>query len=52
VTEVARLLEVSRATAYRLVQERRLGHVRISNAVKVHIEQLRAYVRGATVGPE
>jgi excisionase family DNA binding protein len=41
---VAQLLEVSRATVYRLIQERKLGHVRISNAVKVHVEQLRAYV--------
>jgi excisionase family DNA binding protein len=45
VDQVAVLLEVSRATVYRLVQDRRLGHVRISNAVKVHVEQLRAFVR-------
>src|SRR5205823_700297 len=47
VAEVGVVLDVSRATAYRLVQERRIGHVRISNAVKVHVEQLREYVRGA-----
>jgi excisionase family DNA binding protein len=50
VAEVAQLLEISRATAYRLIHERRLGHVRISNAVKVHVEQLRAYVREASIG--
>jgi excisionase family DNA binding protein len=49
VGQVASLLEVSRATAYRLIQERRLPHVRVSNTVKVHIEQLRAYVRDSIV---
>jgi excisionase family DNA binding protein len=48
VDQVAGLLEVSRATVYRLIQKRQLGHVRVSNAVKVHVEQLRAYVRQRT----
>ncbi len=49
VEEVAKLLEVGRATVYRLIQERRLEHVRIANAVKVHVEQLREYVRRSIV---
>ena len=47
--EVAELLALSRATVYRLIQERKLGHVRISNAVMVHVEQLRAYVQANVV---
>jgi excisionase family DNA binding protein len=42
-------LGVSRATVYRLIQERRLGHVRVSNAVKVLVEQLNAYVEASIV---
>jgi excisionase family DNA binding protein len=52
VREVAQLFEVSRATIYRLIQERRLSHVRISNAVKIHVEQLRAYVQASIVSSE
>jgi excisionase family DNA binding protein len=50
IDQVAQLLEISRATAYRLIHERRLQHVRISNVVKVHVEQFRAYVRSAIQG--
>jgi excisionase family DNA binding protein len=52
VGQVAELLEVSRATAYRLILEHKLPHVRVSNMVRVHVEQLRAYVGGAIVEPE
>lgn len=44
VAEVAELLDLSRATVYRLIADRRLGHVRVSNCVKVHVDQLRVYV--------
>ena len=48
VQHVAELLEVSKATVYQLIKEHRLGHVRVSNSVKVHVEHLRAYVRAQT----
>jgi excisionase family DNA binding protein len=54
VREVAGRLGVCTATVYRLVERRELGHVRVSNAIRVTLEDLVAYVqarRGPTAAP-
>src|SRR5690349_7390283 len=45
VTEVAGRLGISRATVYRICREGRLGHVRISNAIRVPELALETYLR-------
>jgi excisionase family DNA binding protein len=44
VAEVARQLRVCRATVYRLCAEGRLGHVRVSNAIRVPASALAEYL--------
>jgi excisionase family DNA binding protein len=44
VAEVARRLGVCRATVYRICAEGRLGHVRVSNAIRVPDTALALYV--------
>jgi excisionase family DNA binding protein len=55
VAEVARMLGLSRATVYKLVERGELGHHRISNAVRIprgglegFIARSRVDARGAT----
>ncbi len=49
VAEVARRLGVCRATAYRICAEGRLGHLRVSNAIRVPESALAAYVSGRSL---
>jgi excisionase family DNA binding protein len=46
VAEVARRLGVCRATAYRICRAGQLGHVRVSNAIRVPENALVAYLFG------
>jgi len=46
VRDVARVLRVSTATVYRLCDTGELPQVRVSNAIRVHPEDLEDYVRG------
>jgi excisionase family DNA binding protein len=41
VREVARVLRVSTATVYRLVEEGHIPHVRVSNAIRIPEEEIR-----------
>ena len=45
VAEVAKRLGVSRSTVYQLCERGELGHVRVSNAIRVPGMALAAYVR-------
>ncbi len=45
VAEVAQRLGVCRATVYRICAEGRLGHVRVSNAIRVPEPALAAYLQ-------
>jgi excisionase family DNA binding protein len=47
VAEVARRLGVCRATIYRICRSGRLGHVRVSNAIRVRENALAAYLLGS-----
>ncbi len=47
VAEVARHLGVCRATVYRICRERRLDHVRVSNAIRVPETALASYLQKA-----
>ena len=46
VKEAARVLRVSTATVYRLVAEGRIGHARVSNAIRIPNEELMALLHG------
>jgi excisionase family DNA binding protein len=46
VKEAARVLRVSTATVYRLVAEGRIGHARVSNAIRISEEELAALLHG------
>jgi excisionase family DNA binding protein len=40
VREAASVLRVSRATVYRLVEEARIAHARVSNAIRISVDEL------------
>ncbi len=49
VAEVAKQLGVSRSTVYQLCEAGELNHVRVSNAIRVPVKAVSAYVsRAAT----
>jgi excisionase family DNA binding protein len=52
VAEVAERLRVCRATIYRLCSEGQLGHLRVSNAIRIPEKALRAYLAGHSTLPK
>jgi len=48
--DVARILNISRALAYRLIQTREIPAVRINHAVRVKPSDLEVYIRKCRVG--
>ena len=48
--EVAAKLQISTATAYKLVAQKHLVHIRVSNAIRVARADLEAFVEGQRVG--
>lgn len=49
VPEVAAILRVSRMAIYRLIDDRRLGHLRIGRSVRVPRRALAAYIASVAV---
>jgi excisionase family DNA binding protein len=43
--DVARILNISKAMAYRLIQQREIPVVRISHAVRVRLPDLETYIK-------
>ena len=51
VGEVAARLGVSTATVYKLVERGTLGHVRVSNAIRVDARALEQFIAAKPAGP-
>lgn len=45
-TEVARILNISRSLVYRLIHTGKIPHIRISQAVRIHQNDLDKFVEG------
>jgi excisionase family DNA binding protein len=50
--EVAKILNISRSLAYRLLQEGRIPVIRINQAVRVHPKDLQQYIEENRTGME
>ena len=45
-SEVARILNISRSLVYNLIQTGKIPHIRINQAVRVHMDDLNKFIEG------